>query len=159
MASRNLPKLTDLEISLKIRIGNPSVFTPTRNGGPSLPGLVPLRQHVVQLLRRLSNAKVEIPPFSVGISSDDQRLIFRGTLLVLEYIPRKYNTADKRKDLPQRLRTEDTPELSQLLGPPESRQVLGGDDLRFCLDQGGLEDTFINVLRSEGTGRFRNAVP
>jgi hypothetical protein len=158
LAPRLSSTLRDLQIILKLRFSSSTAFTATRNGGPTLPGLLPLRHEVIQLLHRLRDANVEILPFTVGITAEWGPLSSETPIFVLEYVPGTYNTPERRQSLPPRMHLFESPQSIELLGIQESRKVFGGDELRFYADQVAVEEVFMGVLGMEGVVRFGNAV-
>lgn len=141
LAPRLSPKLEDLEINLNIRINRSSVFNGTTND-PTLPGLIPLQDQVRELLRQLADAKVEIKPFTIAVIAVAAVLPVSPTLLLLDYIPKEYNTTEGKERLPKRMQGVDTPTSLK-------SEVIGGDELRFAVNVHGLEDIFVDVLGVE----------
>lgn len=148
--------LIDVEIVFNVRIGNSRVFVEREDAEPDLSGLIPVRNQLVELLRKLSDATVELRPFTIVLISDCGLLALSSTIFLIEYIPQKYNTPKGRKLLPKRMRSLVDPKTAaKLMGTPEARKVLGGDDLRFAVNDQGILDMFVDVL---GTERFRDPV-
>jgi hypothetical protein len=88
--------------------------------------------------------------------SDCGLLPMSSTIFLLEYIPQSYNTPKGRKLLPERMRSMVDPKTAaKLMGAPETRKVLGGDDLRFAVNDQGILDMFVDVV---GMERLRDPV-
>jgi hypothetical protein len=142
---------------MNLRIASSAVFTRSSGGTPRLPVLLPLRLQITQLLRKLRDAKVEIRPFTIGIASEAALNAAQTTLFMLEYIPKSYKTPKGRKNLPERMRSPEAPEFTKMLGTPESRQVFGGDELRFWVNERRAQKVFMDVSRLEDLRRFIGA--
>jgi hypothetical protein len=108
----------------------------------TLSGLIPLQNQVCELLQRLADAEVKITPFTVAVTAAGAVLPVSPTLLLLDYVPREYNTEEGRSRLPNRMQGVDAP--SSL-----TSEVIGGDELRFAVNSEGLEDIFIDVVGVE----------
>jgi hypothetical protein len=102
------------------------------------------------MLQGLANANVEIRPFSIGITAETALLPDRTPLLLLEYIPAAYNNPEAASLLPERLYVGvETDTAEKLIGRPETRQVLGGDDMRYAVNSTGAEEVSIDVFGLE----------
>jgi hypothetical protein len=141
--------LTDIEILLKIRITSSAAFERARDGSPSLVGLMPARHQVISFLQRLRDANVDIQPFTLGIAFDSERAPSINPVFIFEYIPQEYNTPRRRETLPKRMSVEEPPEVLELLGSPESREVFGGDELRYWVDLNHLASVIMSLSSSE----------
>jgi hypothetical protein len=142
---------------IKLKIASSAVFTRPQNGAARLPSLLPLRLQITQLLRKLRDAKVEIRPFTIEVGSEAARDGVRTTFFMMEYIPKSYKTTKGHKKLPERMRSPPPPELSEILGSMESRQVFGGDELRFWAHEAGVQKVFMDMKRLEDMRRFMGA--
>jgi hypothetical protein len=143
--------ITDLEVTLTVRIKTSRVFMrASRTDQRSLPGLIPLRYQVEEMLHRLANANVNIVPFTIGITSETALLPLRAALLLFDYIPASYNTPESRALLPERMDVGvEIASTTRLMGRPETRHVLGGDDLQFAVNHSGIENVLVDVLGME----------
>lgn len=59
--------------------------------------------------------------------------------------------------LPERLRVgAETDAAKRVMGGPEAREVIGGDDMRYALGSPGVEEVFLDVLGMEQMRNLRN---
>jgi hypothetical protein len=151
LAPRVSSSITDIEVRLTVHIKNSKVFSHApETDEPILPGLIPLRSRVCDMLRRLANTKVEIRPFTIAIASETAFSALRRPLLFWDYIPAFYNTSRGAALLPERMHLNVEKDIaSKYIGAPETRRVLGGDDLRYALNRLGVQQTFLDVLQLE----------
>lgn len=143
--------ITDLEITMTVRMNSSEVFTraPTTDT-PTLPGLIPLRNEAVEMLNRIANANIKTVPFTISITAETTPLLVRTPLLLLEYIPASYNTPQASALLPKRMALAiETARSTSFMGSPETRRVLGEDDLRFAANYEGIRDAYMDVVGME----------
>ncbi|KAJ9110399.1 hypothetical protein QFC22_006743 [Naganishia vaughanmartiniae] len=142
--------ITDLEVIITVRFNSSGVFTraPTTDAS-SLPGLSPVRHEVVEMLHRVAKANIKIIPFSIGITSETTLLLVSTTLFRCDYISALYNTPEASGLLPKRMHVGDMAKTTRLVGPPETRRILGGDDLRSAVNHAGIEDVYVDVVGME----------
>lgn len=85
---------------------------------------------------------MEIKPFTIAVTAQAAVLPISRTLLLLDYIPKEYNTDEGNERLPKRMQKGNTPTSIKF-------EVIVGDELRFAVNDHGLEDIFVDLLGVE----------
>jgi hypothetical protein len=133
LATKFSSTIIAVEIGMRVRILSPKIFAQNRDGSASLAGVIPQRQHVNGMLRRLADAHVDIKPFVMKILAATAALgptTISYPLFLMSYIPQSVNNPEGRACFPPRLNMG--PEAQDPVGALETREeVLGGDELRF----------------------------
>jgi hypothetical protein len=162
LAPRISPALTDIEITIFIKVHSSKVFTlsPTTDE-VSLVGLIPTREQVIDALKQLAEAqgRDNMSPFTVQIMAETTLLPMTTCFMLLEYIPATYGVdSEKRKTLPGRML-----DIPEALAKQESKivkEALGnGDELRFAVNYVAVEELYADVLASETVRRAGIHVP
>lgn len=162
LAPRISQALTDIEITIFIKVHSSKVFTlsPTTDE-VSLVGLIPTREQVIDALKQLADAqgREKMLPFTVQIMAETSLLPMTTCFMLLEYIPATYGIdSAKRQTLPERML--DIPEALAKRESKIVKEALGnGDELRFAVNHVAVEELYGDVLASETVRRAGIHVP